>query len=300
MKREGFTMKKRIVLAITLVVLGLILLTAAAIAQGNTAVSRGGLLYDKWWKVTGDEEPTTDQPLWATQTTNARSGDDSWRCKECHGWDYQGVDGAYGSGSHLTGFPGVLAAQGKTAEELATALQGGVNADHDFSSVLDEASINDLVTFLQEGAFDQSVYVDYDTKAAKNADVTQGDSRFAGLCASCHGADGTALNWGNAEEPEYVGTLANDNPWEFLHKARFGHPGTAMPSTVDIGWNVQDAADVLAYAQTLPTGAKVAEVLPETGGSPTWTPQILLVAGLLVLAMGLTLLASQAVRRVRS
>jgi len=38
-------------------------------------------------------------PLWATQSSNTRSGKDTWRCKECHGWDYMGVDGAYGSGS---------------------------------------------------------------------------------------------------------------------------------------------------------------------------------------------------------
>jgi thiosulfate dehydrogenase len=52
-------------------------------------------LYDSWWTVTGTDRPTTDQPLWQTQTTNTRTGADTWRCKECHGWDYQGKDGAY-------------------------------------------------------------------------------------------------------------------------------------------------------------------------------------------------------------
>ncbi|MFC2030954.1 c-type cytochrome [Chloroflexota bacterium] len=280
-------MKKRIAFGITLVVVGLILLTAAVVAQGETPVSRGGLLYDKWWKVTGAEEPATDQPLWATQSTNSRSGADTWRCKECHGWDYQGKDGAYGSGSHFTGFPSVLAAQGKTAEELAAALQGATNADHDFSSVLDEASIADLAAFLKEGPTDLRAYVDYDTKTAINADLAQGESNFASVCAGCHGSDGTALNWGDEEEPEYVGTLANDNPWEFLHKAQFGHPGSAMPSTIDMGWSLQDAADVLAFAQTLPTGAQAAVILPETGGSALLSPVVLLLSGLLVLVGGL-------------
>ena len=293
-------MKKRTALAITLVVVGLILLTAAVVARGEAAVSRGGLLYDKWWKVTGADEPATDQPLWAAQTTNTRSGDDTWRCKECHGWDYQGKDGAYGSGSHFTGFPGVLAAQGKTAEELAAALQGATNADHDFSSVLDEASINDLVVFLKEGPTDLRAYVDYDTKTAKNADLAQGDSHFSNVCASCHGSDGTALNWGDEQEPEYVGTLANDNPWEFLHKVRFGHPGSPMPSAVDMGWSAQDATNVLAFAQTLPTGAQAAVILPETGGSSLVGPLSLFVTGLLVLALGLIFSASQIVRRSAS
>jgi thiosulfate dehydrogenase len=73
------------------------------------SASLGGLLYDNWWAVTGADEPATDQPLWKTQTTNTRTGADTWRCKECHGWDYKGVEGAYGSGSHKTGFKGILA-----------------------------------------------------------------------------------------------------------------------------------------------------------------------------------------------
>jgi hypothetical protein len=44
---------------------------------------RGGLLYDKWWTVAEVDQPSGDQPLWATQSTNERSGGDTWRCKEC-------------------------------------------------------------------------------------------------------------------------------------------------------------------------------------------------------------------------
>ena len=62
---------------------------------------RGGLLYDKWWKVNGGAEPMTNfNPIWSSQNTNARMGADTWRCKECHGWDYIGLDGRYSSGSH--------------------------------------------------------------------------------------------------------------------------------------------------------------------------------------------------------
>ena len=86
--------------------------------------SAGGLLYDKWWKAAGVDEPSGDQALWATQETNTRDGADTWRCKECHGWDYQGADGAYGSGSHFTGFPGVLGTVGTlSSAELLAALE---------------------------------------------------------------------------------------------------------------------------------------------------------------------------------
>src|SRR3990170_8788091 len=73
----------------------------------SNSASRGGRLYDTWWKEADVAEPISDQPLWASQTTNTRSGPDTWRCKECHGWDYLGAAGAYGSGAHLTRFPRV-------------------------------------------------------------------------------------------------------------------------------------------------------------------------------------------------
>jgi hypothetical protein len=86
---------------------------------------RGGLLYDKWWIVLSVDAPDIDQPVWKTQSLNARSGSTTWRCKECHGWDYRGKDGAYGSGSHYTGFPGILTTQDKSPSEILAALKGG-------------------------------------------------------------------------------------------------------------------------------------------------------------------------------
>jgi hypothetical protein len=73
-------------------------------------VVRGGRMYDRFWAEAGSE-PAIDHPLWATRPdpdSNPRTGSTTWRCKECHGWDYKGVDGAYGSGSHRTGFPGIF------------------------------------------------------------------------------------------------------------------------------------------------------------------------------------------------
>ena len=105
----------------------------------QSSVSKGGRLYDNWWQEAGVDEPSGDQPLWTTQTTNTRSGGDTWRCKECHGWDYKGAEGAYGSGSHFTGFPGVLDAQSKSLDDLVADLTGGVVADHDFSAMGEDA-----------------------------------------------------------------------------------------------------------------------------------------------------------------
>src|SRR5680860_189346 len=89
---------------------------------------------------------------------STRSGADSWRCKECHGWDYKGTDGVYGSGSHATGFPGIWDAQSKSYEDLKAVLTTG---DHDFSA-MGEAALEDMITFIQAGLVDTSMYINAD------------------------------------------------------------------------------------------------------------------------------------------
>ncbi len=221
--------------------------------QESDSLSFGGLLYDKWWKAAEVDEPEGDQSLWVTQTTNTRSGSDTQRCKECHGWDYMGVDGAYGSGSHLTGFPGVLASQELSLEDLVAWVDGSTSADHNFSSMGDEA-IASLATFLSEGLVDVSPFID-ENKAAVGGDADAGETLYADTCSPCHGDDGRDINFGSDDEPDYVGTIALDNPWEFIHKVRAGQPGTRMPSSIDLDWSLQEVVDLLTFAQSLPTEA---------------------------------------------
>lgn len=215
----------------------------------NVAV--GGRLYDKWWAVAeGASEPTEDQALWDTQSTNTRSGSTTWRCKECHGWDYEGVEGAYSSGSHKTGFIGVLDASSMSVAEIVAILSGGENADHDFSTALGDDDLAALADFIAEGGVvDVSGYINSD-KTITGADTDNGQALYDASCAVCHGSDGLSLDFGGGDG---VGTLANGNPQETLHKIRFGHPGSSMPSGVGNGWSLQESIDVLAYSQTLPT-----------------------------------------------
>jgi thiosulfate dehydrogenase len=224
----------------------------------------GGLLYDKWWKAAGVEEPAGDQPLWSSQSTNTRDGSTTWRCKECHGWDYQGADGAYGSGSHFTGFVGVFDASGMSDGELLAILDGSANSDHNFSAMGDEA-LGSLVTFLQEGLVDLRQFIDYEAKAPIGGDASEGEGLYAETCAQCHGDDGRMINFHDEEEPVYISTVAHGNPWEFVHKVRAGQPGTSMPSGIDLGWSMQDVLNVLAYAQTLPTEAPTTASLSRGG-----------------------------------
>lgn len=227
------------------------LLAYAQTFTTEAALSGGGLLYDKWWDVLGLDAPTDDQPLWATQSTNTRTGADTWRCKECHGWDYRGAEGAYGSGSHFTGFKGILSAASMTMEELLGWLDGTANPDHDFSGVMEEFALKALAAFIKNEIVDITPYVSAD--GTVTGDPAIGRELFIGTCANCHGLDGMKLNFGTAEEPEFVGTIAADNPWEFFHKASFGHPGVPMPAGRAMGWTLEQIAAILAYAQTLPS-----------------------------------------------
>ena len=94
------------------------------------------------------------------------------------------------------------------------------------------------------------IYIDPVSKAAiGNAGLGQSVFESPGSCGSsnCHGPEGL-LNAGGTT----LGELANDNPWEVLHKIRNGHPGSIMPSFVTTLSQAQ-IQNVLAHTQTLPT-----------------------------------------------
>lgn len=131
-------------------------------------------------------------------------------------------------------------------------LRGGNNADHDLSAVMGDEALQDIANFLSEGLIDESSYINYDTKGVIGADLTNGKKLYDSACVSCHGTDGWMIDFGDGG----VGDLASGNPWETLHKIRFEHPGSAMPSSVARGWSTNDAVDVLGYAQTLEKAAE--------------------------------------------
>lgn len=232
-----------------LILLGVLLLVMAACggdADEGDAIA-GGLAYDKWWSAFDADEPDADHPLWATQSSNERSGSTTWRCKECHGWDYRGAQGAYGSGSHFTGFAGIFDAQDKSSDDLTGAMTGDL-ADHDFSSILSDDEVANIVAFIRDGLDDYGQFI-ADDKTAIGGDLGNGETLYASICTTCHGADGTQLNFGDADDPEYLGTIAVGNPWEFFHKVKYGHPGSSMPNATDNDLTLEDMRDILAYSQ---------------------------------------------------
>jgi hypothetical protein len=79
-------------------------------------LAAGGRIYDNWWDALDREEPEGTHPSYPASAE--QEGAVTWRCKECHGWDYKGVDGVYRSGSHYTGIKGIDGAIGM--DESAT------------------------------------------------------------------------------------------------------------------------------------------------------------------------------------
>lgn len=227
---------------------------------GEMRISRGGQLYDNWWKTTvNTDKPEENHQLWQSQTNNKRSGYATYRCKECHGWDYRGKEGAYGKGSHYTGFKGVYdASQKMSVKELSSVLQGSAERDHDFSKILNGNDISDLALFLKYGIIDLDKFLNADGSPA-DGDINAGSDFFKRNCMTeCHGPEGTSINFGSEEKPEFVGTLAAGNPWEFIHKVRAGQPGTRMPSGIINRWSDKDILDILSYSRRLPREKKKA------------------------------------------
>ena len=261
---------KRIVfavfLALVLVVLGTSLVFAGGVRQSKDVVA-GAQLYDKWYAVLG-QQPEGDMPIWGRQSTNSRSGAETWRCAECHGWDYRGVDGAYASGSHKTGFPSLMIlAPSLSEDQIVAHLKGENDVQHDFPVYLDQASMQKVALFLKEGLIDDSKYIDSASLKVIDGDVEHGKSLFDATCAECHGADGAKIVFRGEGVEEYLGDVAHRDPYRFLHRTRFGVAGTTMPVGVTLGWTPADGRDVLAYAQSLPEAQESVDVTGAGQGS---------------------------------
>lgn len=209
------------------------------------AIARGGQLYDKWYAVTEATPPEATHPAYPVESK--KQGAATWRCKECHGWDYKGRDGTYGSGSHYTGIKGVRGVAGIDPARIREII---MDKTHAFTNdTIPPGAVEKLALFLSFGQVNMDRYIDRETKTA-SGNVARGAAFFQTICAVCHGFDGKEMNFRDADEPEYVGTVARQNPWEALHKIRFGQPGVGMVALTVL--DIQDHVDILAYTQTLP------------------------------------------------
>lgn len=208
-------------------------------------VAFGGRMYDSWFAALARSEPKNTHPHYPS--AGKQKGASTWRCKECHGWDYKGKDGAYSKGSHFTGIPGLQQLVGADPQRIYKALMDDTHRyTHDMIPL---ENMQFIALFVTRGQHNVDMYIDGPSKRARG-DAAQGERYYQNICAACHGFDGKAINFHDADDPEYIGTVANENPWETLHKIRNGQPGMPMPALRVLP--IQTLVDILAYTQTLP------------------------------------------------
>ena len=227
----------RIAAGSVLLSVGLLAVPAAA---DEGSVARGGRLYDTSSTENKADKPTGDHSAYPNK--GGKYGKEiSWRCKECHGWDYKGKDGAYASGGHATGIKGINGAAGKDPAAIVAILK---DATHGYTdAMLSARDMNDLAQFVSKGQFDMTPYVDAATKVPKG-DAAKGAEYFNTVCAGCHGVDGKKMT-----DAPPLGSVA-DNPYEMLHKVSNGQSGEAMPALRAL--DRQISVDLAAHLQTLP------------------------------------------------
>ena len=206
------------------------------------SVVRGGRLYDNWINATGRPSPETRHPAYPADRTFAKDPGTNWRCKECHGWDYRGKDGAYGRGEHFTGIKGIWAQDGINPDRVKAIL---ADENHRYQGRLDVHDLRDLANFLTQGQVDMTAYIDPQTGRAKG-DPDRSAELYGTVCTNCHGPDGRKV----ITTPP-LGRTATTNPWETLHKILNGHPSEKMPALRVL--DQATIADVIAYLQTFPT-----------------------------------------------
>ncbi|GAB4266330.1 MAG: hypothetical protein Kow0013_15380 [Pararhodobacter sp.] len=215
-------------------------------------LAAGGRIYDNWWEALDRPEPEVTNPAYPTDINPNQTGAGTWRCKECHGWDYLGADGVYRQGGHFTGIPGILQAAGRPPERLMPILR---DSNHPYTAdMISDEEMMRVATFVSQGLVDMRTFLDLETRTMLPdvGDLDRGRAIFQTTCAACHGFDGRALDWGNDGQHNFVGTEAASLPDEVFNKLSNAHPGVAMINTR--AFPVEDRISLLRYLRTLPVG----------------------------------------------
>ena len=223
------------------VLIGILLLAAGpATAETESSLARGGLLYDKWYAVIKAEKPTEAHALYPSDGKYAKKPASNWRCKECHGWDYLGKDGAYASGKHASGIKGINGMRGADPADLVALLKADA---HGFGNLLADEDLKDLANFVSQGQIDMDQFIDRASKAPKG-DAAKGAAYYNTICAGCHGVDGKL-----PKDMKPFGAQMG-NPWEVMHKILNGQPGEQMPALRAL--DRQIIADIMAHMTGMP------------------------------------------------
>ncbi len=206
----------------------------------ESTLAHGARLYDKWYAVVKAKAPEESHPLYPADKAYAKKPGSNWRCKECHGWDYMGKDGAYKSGKHASGIAGINGAAGKPVADIVAVLSA---PEHGFGDKLAKADLEAVALFVSKGQVDMDAYIDRASKKPKG-DAAKGAAYYNTVCAGCHGMDGKL-----PKEMKPFGAQMG-NPWEVMHKILNGQPAENMPALRALPRDI--VVDVMAHMTTLP------------------------------------------------
>lgn len=259
----------------------------------------GGRLYSKFWATETGFTLTSSKLSSQDELDTIEDHADFFRCKQCHGWDRLGSNGGYSNRAPTTSRPRVVgldlvnASEVSTPEELFNAIKTGGNrrgldADlsaydpdtnpgdgnrmPDYSAILTDAQIWDLVKFMKEEALDTAdlytlmlgdgVYPDRSRTfddIGGNGLADNGHQIYAQRCASCHGSDGTAFKVDGGEYT--VGAHLRAKPYEDQHKVKFGHLGSTMGAVMA----ESDVSDIRDLFKALTDTTRYPDEAPDNG-----------------------------------
>ncbi len=233
-------------LVLSLATFGSASLNSATAAETQSVMAEGGRIYDKWSKQVGEDAPKKAHPAYPADKKYAKKPKSNWRCKECHGWDYMGKDGAYASGKHHTGIKGINGMAGADTAKVVAVLK---DANHGLGDLMEDEDLAKVALFVSKGQVDMNKYIDRASKSPKGGDAAKGAAYYNTICANCHAADGTM--------PKDMGKSLGaqmGNPWEVMHKILNGQPDEKMPALRAFG--MQPVLDIMAHIATLPKKTK--------------------------------------------
>jgi len=203
------------------------------------SVANGGRLYDDWQAHSRGQNQALPHPAYPAKAYYADVAAVTWRCKECHGWDYKGNQGQYANGNHATGIKGIRAMIGADPERIVAILRDGT---HRYGAVLKHRDLQDLANFVSHGQVDMDAMIDPRTRLARG-DAARGALHYRSMCAGCHGLEGRFV------AKRHVGRVSRDDPWHSLHNMLNGHPDDTMPALREI--DPKTVVDILAHIQGL-------------------------------------------------
>ena len=206
------------------------------------SIVRGGRLYDTWYKENGREVPQGVHPAYQGTPPKGVEPRTTWRCKECHGWDYRGRDGAASTAENKTAAVGIHRLAGGDPGEIMTRFS---DARHAYGGLLSPRDRLDLANFVSRGQFDMDEVIDRMNGKSRGRPERY-TSHYHTICAPCHGSDGREIR---TMPP--LGRIAAGDPWRALHGILNGHPGEPMPPLMALPREA--AVGILSYIQTLPT-----------------------------------------------